>query len=86
MHQLFVHFLKKSNFSRKKLQLIALQCDSELRALYTSDVLLHDKYSFIFVDETGCDRRDAIRKYGYCDGPSYFSPRNPRAGSVPTKL
>ena len=58
-------FLKKSNFSRKKLQLIALQRDSELRALYTSDVLLHDKYSFIFVDETGCDRRDAIRKYGY---------------------
>lgn len=57
--------LKKSNFSRKKLQLIASQRDVELRMQYASDVSLYRQHNLIFVDETGCDRRDAIRKYGY---------------------
>ena len=26
---------------------------------------MYDSSSFVFVDETGCDRRDAIRRYGY---------------------
>ena len=57
--------LKRSKFSRKKLQLIAIQRDFELRALFTSDVSVYNQHNLIFIDETGCDRRDAIRKYGY---------------------
>lgn len=57
--------LRKSNFSRKKLQLVAAQQDIEIRTQYTSDVSVYSQHNLIFLDETGCDRRDAIRKYGY---------------------
>ena len=57
--------LKKNNFSRRKLQLIALQHDEDIRALFIADVAIFSQHSFVFVDETGCDRRDAIRRYGY---------------------
>ncbi len=59
------NFLKRSNFSRKKMQLIALQRDQELRATFVSDVSLYPMHSLVFIDETGCDRRNALRKYGY---------------------
>ena len=58
-------FLKKSNFSRKKMQLVALQQDKELRAVFATDVSIYPSHLLIFIDETGCDRRDALRKYGY---------------------
>ena len=51
------NFLKKSNFTRKKMQLIALQRDKELRSAFLSDVSIYNSI--------GCDRRDAIRRYGY---------------------
>lgn len=35
------------------------------RQLYISDVSLYSSEMFIFLDETGADRRNAIRKYGY---------------------
>ncbi len=59
------NFLKKSNFSRKKMQLVARQRDQELRVAFVRDVSLYAKQVLVFVDETGCDRRDALRKYGY---------------------
>ena len=49
-------FLKKSNFCRKKMQLIALQRDQTLRGTYGLDVSLYPQRSLVFVDETGCDR------------------------------
>ena len=58
-------FLKQSNFSRKKMQLIASQRDEELRSTYQSDVSLYEPHFLIFIDETGCDRRHSLRKYGY---------------------
>ena len=59
------NFLKKNNFSRKKMQLVASQRNQELRSVFVSDVSAYDCKSLVFIDETGCDRRDAIRKYGY---------------------
>ena len=53
---------KKSKFSRKTMHLVALQRDQELRATFATDVSL---YALVFVDETGCNRRDALRKDGY---------------------
>ena len=54
--------LKNSNFSRKKLELIALQRDEELRSIFAADVAMYSQQS---LDETGSDRRDAVRYYGY---------------------
>ena len=58
-------FLKRNNFSRKKMQLVALQRDQDLRATYAIDVSLYPRHCLVFVDETGCDRRDSLRRYGY---------------------
>ena len=57
--------LKASNFSRKKLQLVALQRDSIIRERYMLATSLFNLDMMVFIDESGCDRRDAIRKYGY---------------------
>ena len=59
------NFLKKSNFSRKKMQLVALQMDQGLRTQFVTDVSLYNADTLIFIDETGCDRRNTIRKHGY---------------------
>ena len=58
-------FLNKSNFRRKKMQLVASQQDQYLRSTFVSDVSIYDSKFLVFIDETGCDRRDALRKYGY---------------------
>ena len=58
-------FLKRCNFSRKKMQLVALQRDQCIRNAYIRDVSLYQSNFMVFVDETGCDKRDINRKYGY---------------------
>ena len=58
-------FLKRNNFSRKKLSHIALQRNTELRAQFLSDISVYSPDMLLFIDETGCDRRDAMRKFGY---------------------
>lgn len=59
------NFLRKSNFRKTKMQLIALQRDRELRAIFETEVSVYDCKTIVFIDETGCDRRDAVRRYGY---------------------
>lgn len=58
-------FLKECNFSRQKMQLVAKQRDEELRKQYCIDVALYEPHMMVFVDETGSDKRDSLRKYGY---------------------
>ena len=55
----------KSNFSRKKMQLVALQMDQGLRTQFITDVSLYNADTLIFIDETGCDCQNTIRKHGY---------------------
>ena len=57
--------LKKLGFTRKRLQLVALQRSDVLRARFQADVSTFSSEMFLFVDETGCDRRNALRKFGY---------------------
>lgn len=52
-----LHF-PEEKYSRK-MQLVALQRDQELKATFETDVSLYTKQFLVFVDETGCDRRDA---------------------------
>ena len=58
-------FLRKHNFSRQRIRLIASQRDEVLRQVYANEVLMYKADMIIFVDETGTDARDKIRKYGY---------------------
>ena len=58
-------FLHNQNFSRQKMQIRATQRDEVLRASFVNELSVYSSDMFIFLDETGTDRRDAIRKYGY---------------------
>ena len=58
-------FLHKVGFSRQKMKLVALQWDKEIRAQFVSDVSIYQPEMLIFLDETGADRCDSLRKYGY---------------------
>ena len=61
-----MRFLKASGFTRKKLQHTAIQRSEDARAQYLLEVGIY-KYIFmlVFVDESGTDRRDAMRRFGY---------------------
>ena len=47
------------------MQLVASQMDQHLRAHYITDVSLYGVDTLIFIDETDCNRRDTLRRYGY---------------------
>ena len=48
-----------------KLKYVAIQRCDILRAEYQAEVSLIDSNMLIFVDESGCDRKNANRKFGY---------------------
>lgn len=58
-------FLHNHKFSRQKMQMKAKQRDEVLCACYASELSVYSSSMFIFLDETGTDRRDAMRKYSY---------------------
>lgn len=58
-------FLHKNGFTRQRLRAVATQQDALLREKYILDVSLYSCDMLVFVDETGADRRNRIRKYGY---------------------
>lgn len=58
-------FFQRNNFSRKKLHLIAKQRNEQLRLLFISDCEIYSPEMMVFVDETGSDNRDSMRKFGY---------------------
>ncbi|XP_065888536.1 uncharacterized protein [Dysidea avara] len=58
-------FLQKSGFTRQKLRITATQRDDFLRQQYISEVSIYSPEMLIFLDETGTDRRNTLRHYGY---------------------
>ena len=58
-------FLRRVGFTRQKMKLASIGRDEELRSQFSADLSLYPPEMIIFLDETGSDRRDAIRKYGY---------------------
>ncbi|SMN02410.1 Mobile element protein [uncultured Candidatus Thioglobus sp.] len=58
-------FIHSCGFTRQKLRHVALQRDEFLRQKFILDVSLYKSDMFIFLDETGADRRNVLRKYGY---------------------
>ena len=60
-------FLHKSGFTRQKMIITAKQRSEYLRCEYLFDMSVYKGHPelFVFVDETGTDRRDSMRKYAY---------------------
>ena len=57
--------LRRYGITRKKIQQVALQRCYTLRGAFMAQCLLFNPDQFVFIDETGSDARDHIRKYGY---------------------
>ena len=58
-------FLHRSGFSKQRMGAVAPQQDRALREQYIFDVSMYTPEMLVFVDETGADRRDRMRKYIY---------------------
>jgi transposase len=58
-------FFQRVGLSRQKLKLVAKQQDDILRARFSCDVAMYKPEMFIFLDETGSNKRNSLRKYGY---------------------
>ena len=54
--------LKKHGFTRKKMR---YQRSSQFRAEFMAEVVQYRREQLVWVDETGCDCKDGMRKYGY---------------------
>ena len=59
------NFLHENRFSHRKLTRIARQRSDILRCQYMFDTSIFSSEMFVFLDESGSDRRDALRRYGY---------------------
>lgn len=57
--------LRRYGLTRKAVQRVALQRSSTLRANFMANMFLYSRNVFVWVDETGSDRRNYLRKYGY---------------------
>ena len=57
--------LKRMGCTRQRIQHVALQQSEVMRGKYMANLAIYDPTMFIWIDETGCDRRNCIRKYGY---------------------
>ena len=58
-------FLHSQGFTRQKLQIVAKQRSDFERAVYVMELSVHKPNMLVFLDETGCDRRNAMRRYAY---------------------
>lgn len=57
--------LRNNGFTLQRLRISASQRDEFLRQKYVLDVSVYSPEMLVFVDETGADRRNILRKYGY---------------------
>jgi transposase len=57
--------LKRMGCTRQAMHHVAMQRSDMLRAKFMADVSIYDPNNLVWVDETGCDRRNTVRKYGY---------------------
>jgi transposase len=57
--------IHRNGLTRKKIQQIALQRNTGYRGQFMAEVQYHRTDQFVWIDETGSDRKDHIRKSGY---------------------
>ena len=51
--------------TRQTMHHVAIQRSDAMRAKFMAEISVYDPSMLIWLDETGCDRRNTIRKYGY---------------------
>ena len=57
--------LKFMGCTQQVIERVALQRSDELRAKFMAEVSVYDPSMLLWVDESGCDRRNCMRKRGY---------------------
>ena len=57
--------LKFMGCTRQVIRHVALQRSEVARAKFMAEVSVYDPSMLIWIDESGCDRRNSTRKYGY---------------------
>ena len=57
--------LKYMGCTRQVVQHIAIQRNDELRAKFMAEISVYDPSMLIWIDESGCDRRNCVRKKAY---------------------
>ena len=57
--------MHKSGFTYQRLKVTALQQDEFLRQQFILEVSVYSPEMLVFIDETGTDHRNLVRKYGY---------------------
>lgn len=57
--------LRLMGCTRQVMRHVALQRSDTLRARFMADIAIYDPKMFLWLDETGCDRRNTLCKYGY---------------------
>ena len=66
--------LKYIGCTRQVIQRIALQRSDERRAKFMAEVSMYDPRMLLWIDESGCDRRNCLRKRAY--SPRGITPRH----------
>lgn len=51
--------------SRQVIRHVAMQRSDSLRAKFMAKICMYDPSMFVWTDESGCDRRNSARKFGY---------------------
>ncbi len=57
--------LKTMGCTRQVIRHVAIQRSEMMRAKFMAEISVYDPSMLIWLDESGCDKRNAIRKYGY---------------------
>ena len=57
--------LRYMGCTRQAMHQVALQQSDASRARFMAEISVYDPSMLVFLDESGCDRRHTIRKYGY---------------------
>ena len=74
--------LKCMGSSRQVIRHVAIQRSDELRAKFMSEISMYDPSTFVWTDESGCDRRNSARKFGYSLKGTSRPQNNGKRGSV----
>ena len=57
--------LKRLGMTRQKIKHVALQASEQNQMEFIAEMQVLDPSLFVWIDETGCDRRNCLRKFGY---------------------
>ena len=56
---------ERLGLTRQKMKRVAIRCSEIIRAQFMAEIEAFDPDMILFIDETGCDRRNLVRHLGY---------------------